>query len=111
MYSALRNKGKKAVQISNRFFGCFLVLTFMCLPTVVIRCLSAFECNEIEGPGGELENVLVADSSIDCDSDRHKAFQLYSLVMLGLWAFGIPVMYAWLLMHESKSLDPGQKVR
>lgn len=58
--------------------------------------------------GDDETRYLSLDQSLDCDSPKHKAYQLYAISMAFVYPFGITMLYASLLIsfrHDIQARD------
>ena len=64
--------------------------------------------------GDKLDNgkiYLRADYTIECDSDKHRALQIYAGLMIILYPVGIPALYAGLLFSNHRRVLRDEKSR
>jgi len=50
---------------------------------------------------------LKADYSINCNSQSHKLYELFTAFAALIYSLGIPALYVWKLMAARKNLNPG----
>ncbi|CAM9191106.1 unnamed protein product [Ectocarpus sp. 13 AM-2016] len=91
-----RGKTERLQVIWNRHVSLVLLLTFLIYSSVSATLFKAFACEELE----DGTNYLRADYTIDCDSSKHKAFQVYAGLMTVLYVVGVPSFYAFLLFRD-----------
>jgi hypothetical protein len=70
-----------------------LTVSYLALPGVSAKVFQTFRCEHFDN-GSE---YLMADYSIDCKSTLHRAFALYSGMMVLVYPLGIPISYFYLL--------------
>ena len=75
-------------------FG-FLILTLV-YPSVSKNIFATFQCKDI----GDGTRFLRADLSINCASPAHTTMSIYAAVMLLVFPFGAPMLYAYLLFRK-----------
>ncbi|GMH70768.1 hypothetical protein TL16_g05490 [Triparma laevis f. inornata] len=98
-------KSKKRVEASNTVFGWFLFMTFLILPSVSTKLFNTFACRIFDEDYGRF---LKVDYGIDCESPKHKFYEVYAVVFIVLYLVGVPVLYLYSLRKVRKLLDPGQ---
>lgn len=98
-YGVLSRGDASSKKLANKIFSAFLGLSFIILPSVSIKVFSNFACHEFDGDYG---NFLKVDYSIDCEGTEHKVFSFYALACIGVYPFGIPFMYFWMLRKERR---------
>ncbi|CAN0042723.1 unnamed protein product [Ectocarpus fasciculatus] len=81
-----------------------LLLTFLVYSNVSSVLFQSFACEEL----ADGKNYLRSDYRIECDSSKHKAFQVYTGFMILLYAVGIPALYAGLLFRDRDVLRKGK---
>ncbi|CAM9151036.1 unnamed protein product, partial [Ectocarpus sp. 6 AP-2014] len=91
-----RGKAEGLQVIRNKHVSLVLLLTFLIYSSVSATLFKAFACEELE----DGTNYLRADYTIDCDSSKHKAFQVYAGFMAVVYVVGIPTLYAFLLFRD-----------
>jgi hypothetical protein len=85
-------------KLKNRLYLVFLAMPFLIYSTVSTTVLQTFACERVDNVNpSATAQYLRADYSIQCDTDKHKAFQYYAAVMVVVYPFGIPLFYCWLL--------------
>lgn len=82
--------------IWNKHVSVVLLLTFLVYSSVSSVVFQAFACEGLD----DGKNYLRADYRIECDSPRHRGFQVYAGVMTVLYAAGIPAFYGYLLFRD-----------
>lgn len=92
------NRGSPEVLqvIWNKHLSVMLLLTFLVYSSVSAIVFQTFACEELDDD----RIYLRADYRIECDSPRHKGFQVYAGVMTVLYAAGIPAFYGALLFRD-----------
>ena len=91
----------------NKHVSMVLLLTFLVYSSVSSVLLWAFACERLD----DGKNYLRADYRIECDSSKHKAFQVYAGFMVVLYTIGIPAFYSALLFRDRKILRLDQNDR
>lgn len=77
-----------------------LYLVFLVYSPVSYKIFQAFACDELE----DGTTVLRADYSLSCLTPRHSAYEVYALIMVGIYPVGIPAVFAWLLARHRHDL-------
>ncbi len=90
--------------IWNKHVSIALLLTFLVYSSVSSVLFMAFACEDLE----DGKNYLRADYRIECDSTRHRGFQLYAGLMVLIYPVGIPAFYSVLLFRDRKILRHDQ---
>ncbi|CAN0034835.1 unnamed protein product, partial [Scytosiphon promiscuus] len=93
--------------IWDRHVSMVLLLTFLVYSSVSSVLFNTFACEKLS----DGNNYLRADYRIECDSSRHKAFQVYGGIMIVLYTVGIPVLYGYLLFRDREILEQGTAYR
>ena len=50
------------------------------------------------------QELLRADYSIDCTSDRHQKFQLFAGIMVAAYPIGVPLLFLWAMLPYRSEL-------
>ncbi|CAM9100679.1 unnamed protein product, partial [Laminaria digitata] len=77
-----------------------LYLAFLVYSPVSYKIFQAFACDELDDGG----TYLRADYSISCSTPRHSTYELYALIMVGVYPLGIPAIFGWLLARHRQDL-------
>ena len=93
--------------IWNKHVSIVLLLTFFVYSSVSSALFKTFACEGLD----DGTTYLRADYRIECDSSKHKAFQVYAGCMLLLYAIGIPAFYGVLLFRDRAVLTRDQPDR
>lgn len=91
------------VTIWNKHVSMVLLLTFLVYSSVSSALFKTFACEELH----DGTNYLRADYRIECDSPKHRGFQVYAGFMTLLYTVGIPVFYGVLLFRDRTVLKQG----
>lgn len=73
-----------------------LLVAFLVYSSVSSVVFQAFACDDLDNG----KRYLRADYKIDCNSPKHRAFQIYAGLMLLLYPVGIPAVYTCLLFKH-----------
>ncbi|CBN75178.1 polymorphic Outer membrane protein G/I family [Ectocarpus siliculosus] len=73
-----------------------LLLTFFVYSSVSATLFRTFACETLE----DGKTYLLADYRIECDSSKHKGFEVYAGFMVLLFTAGIPALYSFLLFRD-----------
>ncbi|CAM9436268.1 unnamed protein product, partial [Ectocarpus fasciculatus] len=79
-----------------------LMITFFIFSPTSITIFEAFTCESFD----DGTNQLVADYSINCDTDVHKNYEIYAGFMIIVYPIGIPIFYFYLLVSNHKYVNP-----
>ena len=80
-----------------------LLLSFLVYSNISATVFQMFACDDLD----DGNTYLRADYRIQCDSTRHKMFQIYAGFMVIIYPVGIPAMYAVLLFRSRVLLKDG----
>ena len=96
------NRGHaEALQVVwNKHVSMLVLLTFFIYSSVSSTLFKMFACENLDD--GAI--YLRADYRIQCDSPKHRAFQVYAGLMVVLYTLGIPAFYSFLLFRDRKVL-------
>ena len=99
---------QRAVQtIQHKHLSAVLLLTFLVYANVSSILFQTFACEHLE----DGKFYLRADYRIECDSTRHRKFQVYAGFMTLLYTVGIPGFYATLLFKYRDVLQQDETSR
>ena len=94
-------------RIWDKHVSMVLLLTFLVYSSVSSMLFQTYACDLLE----DGNNYLRADYRVECDSSKHKAFQVYAGFMIVLYAVGIPAFYGFLLFRDRDELTRDQAHR
>ena len=77
-----------------------IVVILLCYSSASSAVFRTFACDSLDG--GKL--YLRSDYRIECDSPKHKRFQIYAAFMIAVYPLGIPLLFALLLYRSRKAL-------
>ena len=86
--------------IRRRHVSVLLILTFLVYSSVSSILFQMFACDDLE----DGKTYLRADYRVECDSSKHRAFQVYAGFMILFYTAGIPALYASLLFRNRRVL-------
>ncbi|CAN0122023.1 unnamed protein product [Ectocarpus sp. 6 AP-2014] len=95
-----READEKLQIIWDKHVFVFLLLTFLVYSSVSSTVFKTFACDELE----DGKNYLRTDYRIECDSSKHKVFQVYAGFMILLYPLGIPMLYSIMLFRDREVL-------
>lgn len=97
-----RNRGSEEGlrNVRHKHVSAFMLLTFVVYSSVSSMVFQMFACDPLD----DNTSYLRADYRIDCDSSKHRALQAYSRVMIVVYPFGIPALYAIVLFSNRNVL-------
>ena len=87
-------------KIRQKHVSTALLVTFLVYSSASSVVFQMFACDKLDTGN----SYLWADYTIDCDSDKHRALQIYSGFMIILYPVGIPALYAGLLFSNRRAL-------
>ena len=76
--------------VSNSLFGWALFLVFLLYPGSCSTAFSTFICSSLD----DGSRYLRRDANLDCDDPLHVAMEGYSIIMIIIWPFGVPLLYS-----------------
>ena len=82
--------------VQQKHISMVILLTFFVYSSVSSVLFKTFACDNLD----DGKNYLRADYRIDCNSFKHRSFQIYAGFMLLLFPVGIPVLYGSLLVRD-----------
>ena len=77
-----------------------LLVTFLVYSSVSSVVFQTFTCEGLD----DGKRYLRADYTIECDSPKHRAFQIYASLMMLVYPLGIPAMYTIVLFNNRRML-------
>lgn len=77
-----------------------IYLAFLVYSPVSYKIFQAFACDELD----DGKTFLRADYSLSCLTPRHSAYEVYALIMVGIYPVGIPAVFASLLTRHRHDL-------
>jgi len=85
-----------------------LLNLFMFYVITSTTILQTFDCVTIQKneSTGETISLLMADLSVDCNSQYYHRTKIYAIIMTAIYPIGIPVIYAIALFVKRKKLNP-----
>lgn len=89
-------KGASRIVLGNILLNLLFFILFLIYPSVSKSAFSAFQCKDV----GDGTHYLRADLSIDCASPSHIYMMVYAGIMLAIYPFGVPLIYAYLLFFQ-----------
>eukprot|EP00903_Cladosiphon_okamuranus_P005767 g5717.t2 len=93
--------------VRHKHVSLVLLLTFFVYSSVSSVLFSTFACEVLE----DGKNYLRSDYRIECDSARHRGFQVYAGFMIVVYTVGIPAFYAALLFKDRDILRQEKRDR
>ncbi len=93
--------------IWNKHVSFALLVSFLVYSSVSSVLFMSFACEDLE----DGKSYLRADYRIECDSSRHRGFQLYAGLMILIYPVGIPALYSVLLFRDREILRRDQTDR
>jgi hypothetical protein len=83
----------------------FLVVAYFFYSPTSARIFQIFNCRKIDGG-----IYLTRDYSMDCDTDSHRAYEMFACFMVAIIAIGLPLMYFLILYYNRKDLHKLKKL-
>ena len=87
-------------KMQEKYVSTALLVTFLVYSSVSSVVFQMFACDKLDNG----KSYLRADYTIECDSDKHRALQIYAGLMIILYPISIPVVYAGLLFSNRRVL-------
>ncbi|CAM9651378.1 unnamed protein product [Ectocarpus fasciculatus] len=102
-----REEPDKLQTVRQKHASMVLLLTFFVYSSVSSILFRSFACEEL----ADRKIYLRSDYRIECDSSKHKSFQVFAVFMILLYTVGIPALYAGLLFRDRDVLkkDPSKR--
>eukprot|EP00752_Nemacystus_decipiens_P011444 g10163.t1 len=94
-------------RVQDKYATVALTMAFLFYSTVSTVIFQTFTCDELADVD---ERWLRADYGIDCDSSKHKAFQLYAGFMILVYPVGIPIVFAVMLWRKRSIINPPKDI-
>jgi len=86
---------------------CFTInffIMFIIYPSISQKIFRFFDCETLGGLGEDGRRYLRVDYSIDCDTNTHHMMTVVAIVLLGIYPFGIPCYFAYMLHNHRHDL-------
>ena len=90
--------------IRKRHRSMALLVAFLVYSSVSSMVFQTFACEDLD----DGKRYFRADFTIECDSPKHRAFQVYAGLMIMIYPIGIPALYAVLLFSNHHVLRDEQ---
>ncbi|GMH76471.1 hypothetical protein TrST_g1986 [Triparma strigata] len=90
--------------VSSRV-GFFFGLTYLVFASTTTMSFTTFLCKTY---GDDETEYLIADRGVDCNSDLHKKFELYSYFMIAVYPLGITCLYSYKLWVNREAIKNGE---
>ena len=90
---AVGKKGEIQRWMGNQVLNSAFFILFLIYPSNATKIFATFQCKDLD----DGSRVLMADLQIDCKSNEHSLMTAYATVMLFVYPFGAPALYAFLL--------------
>jgi len=94
-------------------FSLFMHLLFFVLPIISRKICQSFRCQPYDAGDEATHSYLVADTSMDCFSDRYWGMFVYACIMLLIYPIGAPLtllIMLWKLREHVNPKSPGLRV-
>ncbi|GMH93508.1 hypothetical protein TL16_g12646 [Triparma laevis f. inornata] len=85
-----------------------LFLTYIIFSSVSMTVFQTFNCVT---HGDDETKYLFSDSSIDCGTDEYMWYRRYARIMVGVYPFGITMLYTYVLCSRSQELQDPKRVK
>jgi hypothetical protein len=100
-----RSQGyRQGVALAKRLQAVCLVAAYFLYSPVTALIFQVFNCRLING-----EYYLQKDYSLDCRLDEHRSVKAFAWVMMAAIAFGLPLLYLYVLYNHRKELSSGER--
>ena len=93
--------------IRHKHVSMVLLLTFLVYSSVSSVLFQSFACEKLD----DGKNYLRSDYRLECDTAKHKGFQVFAGFMIALYTVGIPALYAILLLGDRNVLREDKEGR
>ena len=100
VYRIRETQGTDLSNVRQKHVSMALLVTCLVYSSVSSMLFQMFACDGLD----DGKRYLRADYTIDCDSQKHRAFQIYASLMMLVYPLGIPVVYAVLLFNNRRML-------
>ena len=80
-----------------------VLVLIIVLPTTSTAIFRTFSCRSFDQNHGRF---LIADLSIDCDSETHHAFEAFAIFAILLYPIGVPMIFFGLLVQKRDLINP-----
>jgi hypothetical protein len=103
-----------ASKLTASRFGLFYGLTYLIFASTTTTAFTTYLCTTY---GDDTTRYLIADRSIDCDSEFHRGFMVISALMILIYPVGITSLYSYELwknreaIQDSEGRDKNQKIQ
>jgi hypothetical protein len=97
------HNAEQRLRTGQQAFALFLLFLWCFFPFICNRVFQMFSCERFDN-GQEL---LRADYSIDCKTDRHRDFQSFAGIMVAVYPIGVPLLFLWAMLpyrHELRDV-------
>ena len=91
----LKDKAAADDAVADQLFTVVFVIFYLLYPSTSSNIFATFQCETLDNP--ERSSFLRNDFSVDCKSPFHQIMIVYAWVMVFVYPFGIPALYAYLL--------------
>lgn len=97
-----RNRGSEAAlqKVRQKHTSMLLLMSFLVYSSVSAKVFQTFACEHLD----DGREYLRVDYRIECDSSKHRLFQVYAGIMILVYPVGIPLVYAFLLYKNRRVL-------
>ena len=97
-----RNRGSERAlsAVRRKHANAAVIIALLLYSMASSAAFRAFACDPLDD--GKV--YLRSDYRIECDSPKHKAFQIYAAFMLVAYPLGIPILFSLLLLRNRKAL-------
>jgi len=103
-------EARRKSKLGQTVFGVFLTVTFFALVGTSTTVFHYFKCHDFPEAEGGVQSYLRKDYAIDCKSPRYATFLIYAILMIFIYPFGIPCLYAVVLSQQHKILSSAEAV-
>lgn len=97
-----RNRGSETAlqKVGQKHTSMLLLISFLVYSSVSSKVFQAFACERLD----DGREYLRVDYRIECDSSKHRSFQVFAGIMIFVYPVGIPLLYALLLYKNRRVL-------
>mmetsp|Transcript_107668 Transcript_107668/g.313232 ORF Transcript_107668/g.313232 Transcript_107668/m.313232 type:complete len:204 (-) Transcript_107668:896-1507(-) len=84
----------------------FMTLLFYVLPIIARKICQSFRCTSYDMGDEDPLSLLIADVSIDCQTDEYWAMFFFACLMVLVYPIGTPMCLLFMLFKHRKRLNP-----
>ena len=93
--------GDAATRLRNQCASVSVLLVYVVLPVASRIIFGCFSCEDFD----DGSRLLVADYSLSCKTSVHGIMVIFSIIMVVVWPFGVPLVFTLLLLKHREKLS------